>query len=375
MQGERYFNTEGICNPELHYMVRLDDRLHDIRQNYVDRGKYFVINRGRQYGKTTTLYALAKYLRKDYLVLSMDFQEIGTVEYKDENAFSRAFADIFLKALRNTDAEKKEELAHFISCFADRKENVTLRELFDQISKLCEAALKPVVIIIDEVDSAANNQVFLDFLALLRRYYIDRHNQAIFYSVILAGVYDIKNLKLKMGPELEHQYNSPWNIAAEFDIDMSFTATQISSMLCEYEHDHHTGMDIDYVAKEIYEYTEGYPYLVSVVCKYLDEKIAGREGFEDAVKVWTREGIAEAVKLLLKKNLSFFDSMAKQLNAYTDLRQMIEDILYQGRQISFSPMEKSINLGMMFGFLKEEGGCVAVANRIFEMALLNMFMA
>lgn len=54
---EKYFNTEGLCNPRYHYMVPLDDRLYKIRQRYVERGSYFVINRGRQYGKTTTLRA------------------------------------------------------------------------------------------------------------------------------------------------------------------------------------------------------------------------------------------------------------------------------------------------------------------------------
>ena len=55
---ERYFNTEGICWPDLHYMVPLDERLEKIKGLFVDRGKYFIINRGRQYGKTTTLQAL-----------------------------------------------------------------------------------------------------------------------------------------------------------------------------------------------------------------------------------------------------------------------------------------------------------------------------
>ncbi len=55
----RYFNTEGQCEPEEHFMVRLEERLEKIKTLYVDRGKYFVINRGRQYGKTTTLRALA----------------------------------------------------------------------------------------------------------------------------------------------------------------------------------------------------------------------------------------------------------------------------------------------------------------------------
>lgn len=73
----RYFNTEGQCEPDMHYMVRLDDRLKKIKVRYVDRGSYFVINRGRQYGKTTTLRALAEYLRNDYAVISLDFQKLS----------------------------------------------------------------------------------------------------------------------------------------------------------------------------------------------------------------------------------------------------------------------------------------------------------
>ena len=95
---------------------------------------------------------------------------------------------------------------------------------------------------IDEVDSAANNQVFIDFLAQLRAQYLDREFYPGFQSVILAGVYDIKNLKRKLRPEEGHRYNSPWNIASAFEIDMSFNVHDIAGMLTEYENDHHTGM-------------------------------------------------------------------------------------------------------------------------------------
>ena len=54
----RKFNTEGQCNPKLQYMVRLDGRMKKIREQYVEQGSYFIINRGRQYGKTTMLLAL-----------------------------------------------------------------------------------------------------------------------------------------------------------------------------------------------------------------------------------------------------------------------------------------------------------------------------
>jgi len=368
----RYFNTEGLCRPEEHYMVRLDDRLSQIKKRYIDRRKYFVINRGRQYGKTTTLVALAEYLKEDYVVFSMDFQGIGTEEFVSAETFAYAFAKEMLAAADDT---VNEALLKPLIEFAESATNKSLRELFVRLSRICAESEKPVVLMIDEVDSASNNQVFIDFLAQLRKYYLDRERHPIFHSVILAGVYDIKNLKLKIRPEEEHQYNSPWNIAADFDIEMSFSAEQIVDMLKEYETDYQTGMEIVEVSNEIYHYTSGYPYLVSRICKVLDEKIPRICGFEKFGSAWTKEGIAESVKILLKENTPLFDSMIKQLDLYKDLRNMIEEIIYQGKKIPYSLQAKPINLGMMFGFLEEKNGSVVIANRIFEMVLLNMFIA
>ena len=53
----KVFNTAAICIPQEHYMVNLDSRVREIKK-LVDAGKYFMINRARQYGKTTTLRAL-----------------------------------------------------------------------------------------------------------------------------------------------------------------------------------------------------------------------------------------------------------------------------------------------------------------------------
>ena len=46
------YNTDGYCDPEQNYMVDLTRRLDEIKI-MVDEGKYFTINRARQYGKTT----------------------------------------------------------------------------------------------------------------------------------------------------------------------------------------------------------------------------------------------------------------------------------------------------------------------------------
>lgn len=175
-------------------------------------------------------------------------------------------------------------------------------------------------------------------------------------------------MKLKLRSELEHQYNSPWNIAVKFNVDMSFSEDQIASMLAEYEADYHTGMDIECVAAEVYQYTSGYPILVSSICKYIDEEM------ETSDTKWSKESVSIAVKNLLKESMPLFESMAKQLDQYSELYMMIESILYQGRRIPFSLGEKAISIGVMFGFLIEKESQVAVANRMFEMYLLNLFM-
>lgn len=369
----RYFNTEGSCNPKKHYMVSLAERLSGIKNMLVDRKKYFVINKGRQYGKTTTLRALEDYLREDYLVLSLDFQQLGAEDFADGSTFACAFAEKALKAFTLTGISSKEEFLHPLAELTKNGENKQgLKELFEHLSIMCAKAPKAIVLMIDEVDSAGNNQVFIEFLAQLRSYYLQRDKQPTFHSVILAGVYSIKNLKLKLRPESEHQYISPWNIAAEFKIDMSFSPAQIAGMLKEYEADHHTEMDIRTVSQEIYDYTSGYPVLVSSICKCIDEDICGEGDLEDPRKTWSKEGVERAVALILKRGPLLFESMAKQLDRYPDLYKIVEDIIYCGKKIPFSLEEKSINLGSMFGFLKEENGHVAIANRMFEMCLLNM---
>lgn len=75
---------------------------------------------------------------------------------------------------------------------------------------------------------------------------------------------------------------------------MSFSADQIAGMLEEYEADYHTGMNIQAVAEEIYAYTSGYPVLVSLICKRIDEKILGSDGFDNPKKAWSQEGIEKS---------------------------------------------------------------------------------
>ncbi len=97
------FNVTANCRPGEHYMVCIDERLAKIKK-MVDDGKYFTVNRASQYGKTTTLRLLSRYLEMDYYVVSMDFQKFGDSQFNNENVFSIAFAHSFLRFFRRNNA-------------------------------------------------------------------------------------------------------------------------------------------------------------------------------------------------------------------------------------------------------------------------------
>lgn len=371
---KRYFNITGACNPKYHYMVNIQPHLEKIKE-LIDRGAYFTINRARQYGKTTTLSALKNYLQPAYTVVSVDFQMLSHANFRTEESFVKAFSREILTSVRNIKKVPdgiKNQLEDFISAADD----ADLGALFFCLSDWCRQSETPVVLLIDEVDSATNNQVFLDFLSQLRGYYIHREDRAAFQSVVLAGVYDVKNIKYKASIQGESvRKNSPWNIATDFMVNMNFTADSIEGMLKEYAMDHTMKMDAAVIAGMIYDYTSGYPFLVSRICKIIDENLTETENYLERRQAWTKEGVLEAVKILLSEKNTLFESLTNKLNDYPKLREMLFSLLFTGKNIVYNPDDEAIDMAAMFGFVKNENGSVVVANRIFEMRLYNMFLA
>ena len=311
----KIFNVNAVCLPNKHYMVDLTERLKEIKV-MVDRGDYFTINRGRQYGKTTTLRALESYLKNDYIVVSLDFQGLSSATYESETSFSIAFIDSILDAV-NENEIPASLYNKFLSYVDEPIPSINLTGLFRLLKNWCKASDKPIVLMIDEVDAASDHQIFLDFLAQLRIGFIKRDKTPTFQSVILAGVHDIKHIKQKIRPETSHQTNSPWNVAADFLVDMSFSPKDIAGMLQEYENDHATGMDVEGIASLIYDYTSGYPFLVSRICKLLDENLAHM--FPDKASAWTRNGILVAVNSILFEKNTLFDSLIDKVESYPNL--------------------------------------------------------
>jgi hypothetical protein len=359
----KVFNITGACNPKLHYMVDISNRLEEIKK-LVDKGAYFTINRARQFGKTTTLTALQQYLKDEYVVIFLDFQFLSNANFESEKSFSMAFADE-IGFVDGVPENTQKELSEFAE---DKSIAPNLRNLFKILSRWCAQSDKPIVLIIDEIDSASNNQVFMDFLAQLRGYYLHRESKAIFQSVILSGVHDVKNIKRKIRPDDESKVNSPWNIAIDFKVDMSFSKDDIEKMLEEYKSYNNTDMDTDNIAGLIYDYTSGYPFLVSRICQLLDEEI-------NPSYAWTEQGVLEAVKIILQEKNTLFDSIMGKLSAYPELEKTIYTILFSGEKMVYNTDNEYIDIATMYGFIKNNNGSIEVANRIFESRLYNYFLS
>ena len=396
------FNTTAVCIPEKHYMVDLSERIAEIRQ-LVDSGKYFTINRARQYGKTTLLSALAGVLGCDYVVISTSFEGIGDSGFTDESTFVKEFCRLLKRELRRGKDIPDNIKKDIEDLFTRNDDKIRLGDLFDVLLEWCDISEKGIVLIIDEVDSATNNQVFLDFLAQLRDSYINRDAKGVktFQSVILAGVTDVKHLKIKIREDAEHKVNSPWNaregnepsesllsfgdcprdqmatpfdIAADFMVDMSLSQTGIQGMLDEYEADHHSGMDTASIAKQIREYTNGYPYLVSRICQIIDERMVPGQ-FHDLRDAWTEYGVDEAVKIMLSETgNSLFDSLTGKLTNYPNLKKKLKKVLLRGETLAWLPYDEEQQQLYMYGFIRNDHNTVAVSNRVFEMLLYTHFI-
>ena len=355
------FNDTGLCVPNRHYMVDTTPKLARIIE-LIEKGKYFTINRPRQFGKTTTMWRLTDYLNRqeEYSAFACSFEGSGNAPFETEQTFCPYFLQSLAQTLRFTNPE----MADFFRQASQKVQG--FHALSDWISQYAAGTHKQIVILIDEVDQSSNNQVFLSFLAMLRQKYLLRNagQDYTFQSVILAGVHDVKTLKLKIRSDTEEKLNSPWNIAVDFTIDLSFNPDEIATMLHDYAQANDNEMDIPAIAAQLHYYTSGYPYLVSKLCKFIDEAILPERDDPN----WTVADVDAAFRLITKESYTttLFDSLIKNLENDAELYDSVLQIVMNGEAIPFTIADPVLYRAHLYGILAEcEGRCV-VHNRIYE---------
>jgi hypothetical protein len=359
------FNITGNCHADEHYMADVSKKLEKTIK-MVESGDYFIINRPRQYGKTTTLYSISDLLTQSgkYFVLNMSFEGIGDIIFDKEEAFSVGFVELLAKHARLIDTE----LAQWLLKKAPQILNLKFVE--ELITEMVGQVDKKIVLIIDEVDKSSNNQLFISFLAMLRNKYLDRKISKTFHSVVLAGLHDVKSLKLKLRPDEEQKYNSPWNIAAEYKVDLNLYPEEVKPMLADYVAERGVKMNTELMAERLFYYTSGYPFLVSKLCKIIDEDFLP----EREVQEWTKKDVDAAAKQLIGETNTNLESLVKNLENNKELYQLAYKIAVEGATIPFNVHESATNLGVLYGIFVNKNG-LAIHNRIYKEVMVNYMIA
>jgi hypothetical protein len=360
----RIFNTTGTCIPTRHFVADISGKVAQVME-LIARGDYFTINRPRQYGKTTLLYHLFQEMQKDrdYLALDISFEGIGTSSYESADRFIPAVLDLLSMRLEFMDEKETSAL------LGKNRKIDNFGELSRFITELTGKTRRKVVLMIDEVDKSSNNQLFLDFLGMLRTKYLGRNEgrDHSFHSVILAGVHDIKTLKDKIRPDSEKKFNSPWNIAVDFEVDLALSPKEIAPMLEQYANERKIKIDIPFFADNLFYFTSGYPFLVSLLCKIIDEKILPVK----KKKEWQPDDLVNAVQIAFMQDNTNFESLVKNLENNPELYELVFKIIMNEKGFSYNRRNPIINLGTLYGILKEEQGRTRIHNRLYEQLIYD----
>lgn len=364
----RTFNITGTCIPGTHFIADRSEKLGQIA-DMVAKGHYFTINKPRQYGKSTMMNLLEQRLTedKDYLALAISFEEIDAPTYKNQELFIATFLDILKEQLEFLN--ERALLEEFNAQSDGEKSIANLKRLDSFLSRLISHSGRKAVLMIDEVDKACDNQLFLDFLGMLRARYLKRNmgKGYTFHSVILAGVHDVKTLKTKIRPDDKKMYNSPWNIAMDFTIDLSLNTSEIASMLRDYSKERNIKIDYPEISERLFYLTSGYPFLVSYLCKILDEEIQEIQTAKECLPAH----LDHAIQLCMAKNNTNFESLIKNLENNSELYELVFKIIMSEQEFSFNLHNPVINLGVIHGVLRKHDAKTSIHNRIYEQLIYN----
>ena len=254
------FNTAGPSITEDHYMVDPLTRFDlDEVENLIDDKRYFVLHAPRQTGKTTSLFALMKYLNDQgrYRAVYANIETAQTARHHVDQGMRticgtlEEVADMYLGDKRLHDWTQ--------AAWAAKGEHGVLAGLLKQWS---EADPRPLVLMLDEVDALVGDTL-VSLLRQLRAGYGQR--PASFpQSVILCGVRDVRDYRIHTSHQEIITGGSAFNIKTKSLRLGNFTQKETENLWREYELE--TGHAIDpAIYPELWLDTMGQPWLVNAL--------------------------------------------------------------------------------------------------------------
>ncbi len=318
----RRFNTEGPVRPDKHYAIPPLDRV-DINEilDMIRDERYFVLHAPRQTGKTSALIALRDLLNSgeqgNFRCVHTNV-EVGQAAREDTVRAIRAILGILSTRARLLGDEFPNQV--WPDILATFGPDDAFAEL---LTRWCEADPTPVVLLIDEIDALVGDTL-LSVLRQLRAGY-EQRPEGFPQSVVLCGVRDIQDYRIRSSSGEVIAGGSPFNIAAKSLRLGDFSEAETHALIAQ--HTHETGQAFTPEAlKLVWTQTQGQPWLVNALCAdACFDHPAGR----DRSRAIAAADILDARERLILSRRTHLDQLAHKLEE-DRVRRVVEPMLSGG---------------------------------------------
>ena len=304
----RWFNTAGPIDAQDHYYIPPLERMDlDYVLNLIRQKKYFILHAPRQSGKTSALRALQDHLNSgaegDYRCLHVNVEAAQTAREDIERAIA-AILQVLARRARNVlgDSALQEIRSDVLA------EGTPDTALWDALQRWAQADSRPLVLLIDEIDSLIGDSL-LSVLRQLRSGYEDRPH-AFPHSIVLCGVRNVRDYRIHSAKEGKTiAGGSAFNISAAALRLGDFDRAETEALLGQ--HTAETGQEFEPPAIDrVYTQTAGQPWLVNALC---NEACFEHPQGRDRGRPITEDDIFAAQEVLIQGRVVHLDQLADKL--------------------------------------------------------------
>ena len=318
----RFFNTAGPVRLDDHYAIDPLDRVDvDELLGLIRAKQYFVLHAPRQTGKTSALIALRDLLNSgeagDFRCVDVNV-EVGQVARDDTARGIRAILGSLVDSALLLGDDYPAGV--WLDVLADMGPENALKGL---LVRWCAANPTPLVLLVDEIDSLVGDTL-LSVLRQLRAGYPQRP-EGFPQSIVLCGVRDIRDYRIRSSAGELIAGGSPFNVAAKSLRMGDFTEGETRALMTQ--HTKETGQRFTEAAQTaVWAQTCGQPWLVNALCAgaCFDRK-AGR----DRSRAIEADDIHAAREELILSRRTHLDQLAHKLEEER-VRRVVEPILSGG---------------------------------------------
>ncbi|MBW7877656.1 MAG: ATP-binding protein, partial [Candidatus Cloacimonetes bacterium] len=342
---KKFFNTAGANQPRLHYTVWREDGVKPILE-LIAQEKYFTHHAPRQSGKTTLLRELCKKLNLEGKYLAINITVESAQAARDNVLEANR---VVLHALKSS-LEAAGEAAPEIESYFPDKNSVEL-----YLKKFCEKSKKPVILIIDEIDSMSGESL----IALLRqlRAGYDQRPHAFPQSIILNGVRDLKDYRIYSSKEDTWLTGgSCFNIKAKSVRLGNFLLEDVRELFSQHEAEHNQKLAPGLVEK-IYELTQGQPWLCNALGEQMCFELFPNEPVLNDIH------LHEAKEALILSRATHIDQLYYRLED-PRIRQIVIPML-AGESVDYFPTE-DLQYAIDLGLLHPTSKILQIANHLYK---------